>query len=204
MNTLPYLNVLEVDTVDKKNVSKVLVIDKDNDIKTCTELTTNNYGDLLYKPEINGVELNGNKTSAELGIGGGHPYLIINEGSIIEGDFDEVCTALSTGKPVDIYLKDDLLPDSLQPAILAVYQEEEGQKFILASFNIDGSWLPNSYLWLCTITKNEVITETDKVNYIRQIDDEELTQPQINRIAVVTQAEYDSLEKSDNILYLVK
>lgn len=139
MNTLPYLNVLEVDTVDKENVSKVLVIDKDNNIKTCTELTTNNYGDLLYKPEINGVELNGNKTSAELGLGGGNPYLIINEEFIVDGDFDEVCTALSTGKPVDIYLKDDLLPDSLQPANLAVYAEEDGQKFILASFNINGS-----------------------------------------------------------------
>lgn len=203
MNTLPYLNVLEVDTVDKENVSKVLVIDKDNDIKTCTQLTTNNYGDLLYKPEINGVELNGNKTSAELGIGGGHLYLIINEGAIVEGDFDEVCTALSTGKPVDIYLKDDLLPDSLQPAILAVFAEEEGQKFIFASFNIDGSWLPNSYCWFCTITKDGVDTQVDEVNYIRQVS-QELSQPQINRIAVVTQAEYDSLEKSDNVLYLVK
>lgn len=204
MNTLPYLNVLEVDTVDKENVSKVLVIDKDNNIKTCTELTTNNYGDLLYKPEINGVELNGNKTSAELGLGGGNPYLIINEEFIVDGDFDEVCTALSTGKPVDIYLKDDLLPDSLQPANLAVYAEEDGQKFILASFNINGSWLPDSYNWFCTITKDEVVTQTDEVTYISQIDKEKLTQPQINRIAVVTQAEYDSLEKSDNVLYLVK
>lgn len=204
MNTLPYLNVLEVDTVDKENVSKVLVIDKDNNIKTCTELTTNNYGDLLYKPEINGVELNGNKTSAELGLGGGNPYLIINEAFIVDGDFDEVCTALSTGKPVDIYLKDDLLPDSLQPANLAVYAEEDGQKSILASFNINGSWLHNSYNWFCTITKDEVVTQTDEVTYISQIDKEKLTQPQINRIAVVTQAEYDSLEKSDNVLYLVK
>lgn len=64
--------------------------------------------------------------------------------------------------------------------------------------------MPDSYNWFCTITKDEVVTQTDEVTYISQIDKEKLTQPQINRIAVVTQAEYDSLEKSDNVLYLVK
>lgn len=67
---LPYLNVLEVDTVDKSNVTKVIVIDKDDEVKVMdgSQLGSNNYQDLQFKPEINGVELNGNITSKELGV----------------------------------------------------------------------------------------------------------------------------------------
>lgn len=67
---LPYLNVLEVDTIDKSNVIKVLVIDKDDEVKVMdgSQLGSSNYQDLQFKPEINGVELNGNIPSKELGI----------------------------------------------------------------------------------------------------------------------------------------
>lgn len=67
---LPYLNVLEVDTIDKSNVTKVLVIDKDDEVKVMdgSQLGSNNYQDLQFKPEINGVELNGNINSKELGV----------------------------------------------------------------------------------------------------------------------------------------
>lgn len=67
---LPYLNVLEVDTIDKLNVTKVLVIDKDDEVKVMdgSQLGSSNYQDLQFKPEINGVELNGNIPSKELGI----------------------------------------------------------------------------------------------------------------------------------------
>lgn len=67
---LPYLNVLEVETIDKSNVTKVIVIDKDDEVKVMdgSQLGSNNYQDLQFKPEINGVELNGNITSKELGV----------------------------------------------------------------------------------------------------------------------------------------
>lgn len=67
---LPYLNVLEVETIDKSNVTKVIVIDKDDEVKVMdgSQLATNSYFDLQFKPEINGVELNGNIPSKELGI----------------------------------------------------------------------------------------------------------------------------------------
>lgn len=66
----PYLNVLEVETIDKSNVTKVIVIDKDDEVKVMdgSQLATNSYFDLQFKPEINGVELNGNIPSKELGI----------------------------------------------------------------------------------------------------------------------------------------
>lgn len=69
-NLLPYLNVLEVDTIDKSNVTKVIVIDKDDEVKVMdgSQLGSSNYQDLQFKPEINGVELNGNIPSKELGI----------------------------------------------------------------------------------------------------------------------------------------
>lgn len=67
---LPYLNVLEVETIDKSNVTKVIVIDKDDEVKVMdgSQLGTNSYFDIQNKPEINGVELNGSMTSDELGI----------------------------------------------------------------------------------------------------------------------------------------
>lgn len=67
---LPYLNVLEVETIDKSNVTKVIVIDKDDEVKVMdgSKLGSSNYQDLQFKPEINGVELNGNIPSKELGI----------------------------------------------------------------------------------------------------------------------------------------
>lgn len=67
---LPYLNVLEVETIDKSNVTKVIVIDKDDEVKVMdgSQLATNSYFDLQDKPEINGIELNGNIPSKELGI----------------------------------------------------------------------------------------------------------------------------------------
>lgn len=67
---LPYLNVLEVETIDKSNVTKVIVIDKDDEVKVMdgSQLGSSNYQDLQFKPEINGVELNGNIPSKELGI----------------------------------------------------------------------------------------------------------------------------------------
>lgn len=69
-NLLPYLNVLEADTITRDNVTKALVIDKDNNIALLNgeDLGTNNYQDLQNKPEINGVSLNGNLTASELGL----------------------------------------------------------------------------------------------------------------------------------------
>lgn len=67
-NLLPYLNVLEADTITRDNVTKALVIDKDDNIALLNgeDLGTNNYQDLQNKPEINGVSLNGNLTASEL------------------------------------------------------------------------------------------------------------------------------------------
>lgn len=69
-NLLPYLNVLEADTITRDNVTKALVIDKDDNIALLNgeNLGTNNYQDLQNKPEINGVSLNGNLTVSELGL----------------------------------------------------------------------------------------------------------------------------------------
>lgn len=77
---LPYLNVLEVETIDKSNVTKVIVIDKDDEVKVMdgSQLATNSYFDLQDKPEINGIELNGNMTSEELGLASAEDIVTIN------------------------------------------------------------------------------------------------------------------------------
>lgn len=45
---------------------------------------TSNYNDLSNKPKINGVELTGNKTSAELNIGGGFSFTEVTK---VNNDF---------------------------------------------------------------------------------------------------------------------
>ena len=77
---LPYLNVLEVETIDKSNVTKVIVIDKDDEVKVMdgSQLATNSYFDLQDKPEINGIKLNGNMTSEELGLASSEDIVTIN------------------------------------------------------------------------------------------------------------------------------
>ena len=67
---LPYLNVLEVDEINRANATKVIAIDKDNEIKTLTidDYTATDYNDLIGKPQINGVELKGNITLEQLNI----------------------------------------------------------------------------------------------------------------------------------------
>lgn len=68
-NLLPYLNVLEAETVDINNVNKVLAIDKDDNIALLdsSNLVTSDYQDLSNKPQINSVELNGNKSLSDIG-----------------------------------------------------------------------------------------------------------------------------------------
>lgn len=77
---LPYLNILEVETIDKSNVTKVIVIDKDDEVKVMdgSQLATNSYFDLQDKPEINSIELNGNMTSEELGLASSEDIVTIN------------------------------------------------------------------------------------------------------------------------------
>lgn len=77
---LPYLNVLEVETIDKSNVTKVIVIDKDDEVKVMdgSQLATNSYFDLQDKPGINSIELNGNMTSEELGLASSEDIVTIN------------------------------------------------------------------------------------------------------------------------------
>lgn len=77
---LPYLNVLEIETIDKSNVTKVIVIDKDDEVKVMdgSQLATNSYFDLQDKPEINSIELNGNMTSEELGLASSEDIVTIN------------------------------------------------------------------------------------------------------------------------------
>lgn len=80
-NLLPYLNVLEAETVDINNVNKVLAIDKDDNIALLdsSNLVTSDYQNLSNKPQINSVELSGNKTLAALGIQAAGDYATNNQ-----------------------------------------------------------------------------------------------------------------------------
>lgn len=65
---LPYLNVLEVDSVNKEDVSRAIVIDKDEYVKALDIEQITTYQGLSNKPKINGVELNGDMSLDELNV----------------------------------------------------------------------------------------------------------------------------------------
>lgn len=65
---LPYLNVLEVESVNKEDVSRAIVIDKDEYVKALDIEQITTYQGLSNKPKINGVELDGDISLDELNV----------------------------------------------------------------------------------------------------------------------------------------
>jgi hypothetical protein len=70
---------------------------------------TSDYADLTNKPSINGVTLNGNKTSADLGIGGGDEPLVITSSNYQDSDvidkLNEKFEKYLIGESYNIYIK---------------------------------------------------------------------------------------------------
>lgn len=62
MNKLPYLNILEVDRVEKNDINNLVVIDKEDEVKLADPsiLGISDYNELSNKPSINDVPLVGN------------------------------------------------------------------------------------------------------------------------------------------------
>lgn len=65
---LPYLNVLEVESVNKEDVSRAIVIDKDEYVKALDIEQITTYQGLSNKPKVNGVELDGDISLDELNV----------------------------------------------------------------------------------------------------------------------------------------
>lgn len=67
---LPYLNVLELDHVNKASINRIIVIDQDDEVKVspASSLGVSDYNELENKPIINGVTLEGDVTSDQLGV----------------------------------------------------------------------------------------------------------------------------------------
>lgn len=101
---LPYLNVLEVETIDKSNVTKVIVIDKDDEVKVMdgSQLATNSYFDLQDKPEINSIELNGNMTSEELGLASSEDIVTINS------ELEQIKSTIPSAENIDNQITEKL------------------------------------------------------------------------------------------------
>lgn len=190
---LPYLNVLEVETIDKSNVTKVIVIDKDDEVKVMdgSQLGSSNYQDLQFKPEINGVELNGNIPSKELGI------------PSIE-DVDNQITEKLAGKQNTLVQGDGIVIE--ENTISADYNtirnkpslngtELSGAASIVPAINIQS--VP-SKVTLAPVFGNQ--TGEADTSYLEQL----VSGTNIKTITVLTQSEYDRLSTKDpNTQYLI-
>lgn len=101
---------------------------------------TSNYNQLSNKPQINGVELTGNKTSADLNIGGGISFVDItsdifgngvNINSIAHGVLVTADDGTSNRRMTGILLVDDIIND--REFVFGYGQAYCNNKFTVAS-----------------------------------------------------------------------
>lgn len=128
---LPYLNVLELDQVNKASINRIIVIDQDDEVKVspASSLGVSDYNELENKPIINGVTLEGDVTSAQLGVPSVEgTQQMINEGldsvrleagngidinhNVISVDFDTIDKPTINGLPIGNDLTPNITFDS--------------------------------------------------------------------------------------------
>lgn len=100
---LPYLNVLEVESVNKDEVSRAIVIDKDECVKALDIEQITTYQGLSNKPKINGVELNGDISLDELNVASK------DELDKVISDVEEIIEDLPTSENIQDKIDDSLM-----------------------------------------------------------------------------------------------
>lgn len=142
---LPYLNVLEVETIDKSNVTKVIVIDKDDEVKVMdgSQLATNSYFDLQDKPGINSIELNGNMTSEELGLASSEDIVTINS------ELEQIKSTIPSAENIDNQITERLADYPTKEEVTAkITEATSGKQDILIQGNgivIDNNTISADY-----------------------------------------------------------
>ena len=74
-------------------------------INLTLDSVTENYDNLINKPQINGVTLTGNKTPGDLGLGGEETWVLINEVTISQDDPQNSVEFLKDSQGNDFSLK---------------------------------------------------------------------------------------------------
>lgn len=128
---LPYLNVLEVESVNKESIDRIVVIDKDEEVKVspASSLGVSDYNELENKPIVNGVTLEGEVTSDILGVpstAGTQDMIdqaidsvrltpgdgIDIKDNVISVNFDTIDKPLINGQPIGSDLRPEITFDS--------------------------------------------------------------------------------------------
>ena len=124
------------------------------------------------------------------------PFLFINSSTHLSGDFSAVKNAIANKTPFELYYVNILgYNDVAAPEVCFVSGEN-----IQATFHFE-STTANHTVVQTTITPTGVTAATSFHSYVGSGTG---TQPQINTITVLTQAEYDRLSTKDpNTQYLI-
>lgn len=99
---LHYLNVLEVESVKKEDVSRALVIDKDEYVKALDIEQITTYQGLSNKPKINGVELDGDISLDELNVASK------NDLNKVISDLEDIASDIPTSENIQDKIDDSL------------------------------------------------------------------------------------------------
>lgn len=198
---LHYLNVLEVESVKKDDVSRALVIDKDEYVKALDIEQITTYQGLSNKPKINGVELDGDISLDELNVASK------NDLNKVISDLEDVASDIPTSENIQ-----DKIDDSLKN--YATKDEVNNKQDKLISGDNIKTINGKSILGEGNITiqgeggnidLSEYITKTelDKKGYLTSIPSEYITETELNDKDYATNttvnSKQDKLVSGDNI-----
>lgn len=198
---LHYLNVLEVESVKKDDVSRALVIDKDEYVKALDIEQITTYQGLSHKPKINGVELDGDISLDELNVASK------NDLNKVISDLEDIASDIPTSENIQ-----DKIDDSLKN--YATKDEVNNKQDKLVSGDNIKTINGKSILGEGNITiqgeggnidLSEYVTKTelDKKGYLTSIPSEYITETELNDKDYATNttvnSKQDKLVSGENI-----
>ena len=151
---LPYLNVLEVESVNKEDVSRAIVIDKDEYVKALDIEQITTYQGLSNKPKINGVELDGDISLDELNVASKED---LNK---VISDLEDITSDIPTSENVQDKIDDSLKNYPTKSDVTTEINNSIADKADKSEIPTKVSQLENDEGYLTTIP-SEYVTESE-------------------------------------------
>lgn len=194
---LPYLNVLEVESVNKDEVSRAIVIDRDECVKALDIEQITTYQGLSDKPKVNGVELNGDVSLDELNVASK------NDLNKVISDVEEIIEDLPTSENIQDKIDDSLMDYPTKSEVTTEINNSIANKADKSEIPTKVSQLENDEGYLTTIP-SEYVTETELTNknyateqwvenkgYLTSVPETYITEDELNNKNYATKTEVE-------------
>lgn len=160
---LPYLNVLEVESVNKEDVSRAIVIDKDEYVKALDIEQITTYQGLSNKPKVNGVELDGDISLDELNVASKED---LNK---VISDLEDITSDIPTSENIQDKIDDSLKNYPTKSDVTAEINNSIADKADKSEIPTKVSQLDNDEGFITSIP-SEYVTEDELNDIISGLD----------------------------------